>query len=119
MNNLDKSWCLVLNSLYMPMGCLSLKKALVTLFSTENGFDMAAQYLQVEYDNDENGNPNFMSPNLIQPINLEDFLALPIRTFDIPVQTAKMVVRAPVLILSRSRKIIMKKLRPSLQNLYD
>lgn len=103
----------------MPMGCLSLKKALITLFSSENGLDMAAQYLQIEYDNDENGNPDFMSPNLMQPINLEDFLKLPIRDFDIPVSTSKMVVRAPVIILSRSKKIVMKKLRPSIQTLYD
>jgi hypothetical protein len=103
----------------MPMGCLSLKKALVTLFSTDNGIDMAAQYLQVEYDNDEDGNPDFMSPNLIQPIDLEDFLKLPLRDFDIPISSSKMTVRAPVIILSKSKKIIMKKLRPSLQNLYD
>lgn len=100
------------------MGCLSLKKALIALFSSENGLDMAAQYLRVEYDNDENGNPNFMSPNLIQPIDLNEFLNLPCRDFDIPVSTTQKNVRAPVLILSRSKKIVMKKLRPSIENLY-
>lgn len=103
----------------MPMGTLSLKKACITLCSTDNGFDMAAQYLQVEYDYDKDGNVDFMSPNLVQPVSWEEFIQLPLREFDIPIHTSKMVIRAPVLIISRSKKIIFKKLRPSIQNLYD
>jgi len=118
-DSLNKSLCLVLNALYMPMGCLTLKKALITLCSSENGYDMAAQYLQVEYDNDKEGNIDFMSPNLIQPIDWDEFVRLPIRDFDIPIHSSKVTVRAPIIILSKSKKIVMKRLRPSLQNLYD
>ena len=116
---LNRSLCLVLNALYMPMGTLSLKKACVTLNSSIDGFDMAAQYLQVEYDNKEDGSIDFMSPNLIQPINWDEFCQLPLRDFDIPISTPKMKIRAPILIISKSKKIIMKKLRPSIQTLYD
>lgn len=119
MSFLDKHFCLVLNALYMPMGSLTIKKALISLNSSDNGIDKAALYLNVEYDNNEDGSVNFMSPNLIQPVEWDEFCQLPLREFDLPVHSCKMTVRAPIIILSKSKKIVTKKLRPSIQTLYD
>ena len=116
---LNKQFTLVLNALFMPMGTLTIKKSLVTLCSSENGMDMAAQPIQIEYELNEDGSPNFFKPTFLQPITWEEHVLLPLRDFDIPIRSPRMTIRAPLVIISKSKKIILKKLRPTIQNLYN
>lgn len=101
------------------MGSLTIKKALISLNSSDNGIDKAALYLNVEYDNNEDGSVNFLSPNLIQPIEWDEFIQLPLRDFDIPIHSTKMTMRAPLILISKSKKIVTKKLRANIQTLYE
>ncbi len=101
------------------MGTVSIQKGIGMLLSTNDGISMAGQYLNIEYNLDEEGYIDFMSPKLIQPVSWEEYACLPLRDFDVPIRTPHMVLRAPIVVMSRSKKVIMKELRPTKKNLYD
>lgn len=116
---LNKHLTLVLNALYQPIGSLSIKKACVALCSENNGVS-AAKALDLEYDLNEDGTVNFMSPNKFVPTDWESWINLELRDYDIPIRTAHRVIRAPIVILAHNfRKMVYRKLRPNKRNLYN
>jgi HNH endonuclease len=119
MELLSKHYSLVLNALYMPMGSLTIKKALITLNSSEDGISNAALAFDLDYELDDKGNVDFLKPKVLRTVEWDEFITLPLRDFDIPIHSPRMTIRAPIVILSKSKKIVMKKIRPTIQNLYD
>lgn len=116
---LKKHLTLVLNALYLPMGTLSVQKSLITLNSSLDGITNAALAFDLDYELDENGNLDFNKPKIMRTVEWDEFCQLPVRDWDIPIHSPHMTIRAPIVILSKSKKIVMKKIRVSIQNLYE
>ena len=55
MDFLNKNYTLVLNSGWVIIGYTSIRKAVVAMYSTRDGENMAAQALDLEFGLDENG----------------------------------------------------------------
>lgn len=119
---LNKHLVLVLNSVWQPIGYISIKKAIIAMFSTNDGQNMAAKALNLEYPLDENGFINFKEPLLdrVYPVGIPEWNDLPIRDFDIPIHTSKRIIRAPIVIIANNySKVPMKRLKPTKRNIYD
>jgi hypothetical protein len=117
MSFLQKNLTLVLNALYQPIGYTSIQKALISLNSESGGQSTAAEAMEIDYELDENGFVDFMKPNILRPVPWEDWITLPIRDFDIPIHTPKIILRAPIVIMAKNfKKMVFRKIRPSKRN---
>lgn len=117
---LNKNLVLVLNSGWQAIGVTSIKKALVAMFSTSDGENMAAQALDLEYSLNKEGFVDFSAPEKTVETKIEDWLSLPIRDFDIPVHTAKRIVRAPIILITKNfSKMPYRSLRATKRNVYN
>lgn len=118
MSILDKEKCLVLNSIYQPIGTCSIKKALIALNSTQDGENRAAKAIQIEYKQNTDGSWDFNEINYFRPVAFEEWCLIPLRSFDIPIHSPKLTIRAPTVILVVGfAKMPMKNLKPTLQNI--
>lgn len=93
---LDKTLVLSLNASWMPIGVLSVRKAIVALCSEASG-EKAAMALDIEMAVDENGNEVLVYAN---PVDWATWLTLPVRPHDLYVQAARQQVRVPTVIVS-------------------
>jgi 5-methylcytosine-specific restriction endonuclease McrA len=119
MSTLDKKICLILNTGWQPIGFISVKKAIVSMYPM-NDNDTPSQAMNLEYELDENGFLDFMKPSLINPVGLDEWNKLPIRDFDIPVNTSKRTVRAPIVLITPNyAKMNYREIQPTKRNLYE
>lgn len=119
MSVLDKHLTLVLNALYIPIGTTTIKKALVAMNSSSDGEHCAAEALDLAYDSTAQG-LDFMSPNTFNLVKWEDWIGLPIRDFDIPIHTPKIIIRAPIVIVAKNyTKIPVKEIKLSKKAVYS
>lgn len=116
----NKEYTLVLNSMYMPIGVTPIKKALIAMNSAKLGESLVAAALNLEYKEMDNGEINFSSPSTYYPVSWEDWIQLPVRSFDIPIHTPKMIIRAPIVLVARNcDKIPMKRIPLSKRAVYN
>lgn len=104
MSIINKMTVLKLNSAWQAVGYSSVGRAIVDLAAGQ-----AAKALDFEYETDENGNyilDEFGSPvgdpTSINPVNWEQWLTLPVRSFDDPVHYANgfKAMRAPTVLVA-------------------
>jgi hypothetical protein len=70
--------------------------------------------LDIEYQKNENGEWDFNNPVYMNPVKWEDWVNLPIREYDLVVRSAKLNIRAPlVLIAPNFNKMPFKNPRPT------
>ncbi len=79
---LDKPIVLSLNRNWQPIGYKSVRQAISAMNSTENGEDMAAKGMQIEYKEDPEGVWDFEAAEYLNPITWVDWVKLPVRPFD-------------------------------------
>lgn len=89
---LNKQIVLSLNRAWQPLGFVSPKKAVVSIFS-ESEDENASMPLDIEMD--EEGNIVYAAP-----VSLEDWLKLPIRSYDLSLRSAHQEIRVPTVIVS-------------------
>lgn len=120
MSDLKKNYVLVLNSVWAIIGYTSIQKAIISMYSTNNGENMAAMALDLDFGLDENGFVDFTNCTKMIPVGIPEWNSLGLRDFDIPIRTSHSVVRAPIVLITKNyAKMNYRRLRPTKRNLYD
>jgi len=98
---LDKPIVLCLNKAWQVIGYKSVKQAICAMHSTENGADMAAQAVDIEYPQLEDDVYTFERPQNMRAVSLKEWMELPIRPFDNVIKCAHgKVIRAPTVVVA-------------------
>lgn len=99
MDNILKPIVLKLNAAWQHTAQCSIKKAIIGMCddSTESG----VLGMNIEYELDSiSGEFNFDAPSNLYPVKWADWIDLPIRPYDMTVQGASRVIRAPTVIIA-------------------
>lgn len=101
MNNdiTDKPIVLSLNRVWQPIGHRTVRQALVALMGGSSG-NPPALGLDIDYGLLPDGSPDFETPSALRPVTWTEWLALPIRKFDLVVRSPGRVVRVPTVMVS-------------------
>lgn len=97
----NKQIVLQLNANWLPTGYCSIKKALISMNSSEDGHSIAAKAIDIEFAfNAETGEWDFDNPAYMNPVSWDEWVKLPVREYDLAIHTAKMAIRVPTVILA-------------------
>lgn len=111
----NKSIVLKLNANWMPVGFSTVKQAIVDL--TGGGFSDGhpnALALDIEYERGENGEWDFDNPVYMNPVSWDVWTKLPIREYDMVIHSAKLTIRAPIVLIAVNyNKVPIKRPRPT------
>lgn len=117
MNDISrKAICLKLNSAWQPVGYGIVADAIVDLVA---GGSIKA--LDIQYDTDEDGNPDFNKTLSMTPTIWDDWVKLPIRPWDLTIHSTKLTIRVPTIVIAGNfHKMPMKvwKGKPSREAIY-
>ncbi len=91
----NKLITLCLNKQWIPIGYKTVKDGIITLAGGDNFLS-----LDIEYEMDENGNPNFNNIISMLPVTWDVWITLPIRPWDFTVHTSTREIRVPTVIIS-------------------
>ncbi len=120
-NVLDKPIVLSLNASWMPIGQRSVREAILAMNATsKDGKDRAAVAVDVQYDLNEDGSWALDKPPIAMiPTPWHEWIKLPIRDYDEVINTARMVVRVPTVVIAvHYHKMPKKSFRPSKRTIY-
>lgn len=95
----DKPIVLSLNRVWQPIGHRTVRQALVALMGGSSG-NPPALGLDIDYELQVDGTPNFDTPSLLRPVSWAEWLELPIRSFDLVVRSPGRTVRVPTVMVS-------------------
>lgn len=95
----DKAIVLSLNSGWQPIGHRTVRQALVALAGGCAGTPPALG-LDIGYARDAAGDWDFAKPTHLRPVSWDEWLALPVREFDLVVHTPGRTVRVPTVMVS-------------------
>jgi len=87
---------LKLNRSWLPVGLSTIAKAVVDLCA-----DINCYALDIDYPI-KNGTPDFDHPIKMEPVTWERWISLPIRSWDIPLHSPSVTVRAPTVLVARN-----------------
>lgn len=110
----NKSMTLKLNSNWVAIDIMPVSKAICDLI---NGVVMA---VDIVYDENEDGTPNFDEHKYVNPVSWDEWVKLPVRSWDWSLRSAHLHIRVPtVVITSRYSKINKKqfKKKPTIEGL--
>jgi hypothetical protein len=115
---LDKKVVLVLSAiLWQPIGYISIRKAIKAMYSDDVD---AVQALDLTYPLNAEGYLDFKSCPTTNIVGINEWVKLPLRDFDIPIHTAKSVIRAPIVVITHNcKKMVFKQLKPTRRNLWE
>ena len=118
--DLEKSSVLVLNSLYQAIGTVSIKKSLVAMSAISDKDGYAAKAVDLQYQRNEDGTYNFDNVISFNLFSFEDWLFASAREgLDRVINTSKMQVRCPTVIVTSYSKMPMRRFRPTKGLLYE
>jgi len=119
MHVIDKCIVLVLNKNWMPVGQKSVKDAIRDLCGGSVSAPNALA-LDMEYDIDVTGEYNFDEPINITPVNWETWCNLPVRDYDLHINTPTHKIRVPtILICQKYNKIPMRRFSPTKHTIWE
>lgn len=120
MSFLERHTTLILNSLYQPIGTLSVKKTLVALNSSSEQNNIVARAIDVVYKKNEDGSLNLNELEYWQPLNFDEWLLLePRPEIDDIIHTPRLQVRCPYVVVTNYSKMPMHRFKISKGLLYD
>jgi len=96
----NKLICLNLNSNWQPIGFKTVKDAIIDLCGSEVDGKPSSLALDIDYELLENGEPNLSAPKNMNPVSWTEWLKLPIRSWDLVINSAHMSVRVPTVIIA-------------------
>jgi 5-methylcytosine-specific restriction endonuclease McrA len=96
---LDKPIVLSLNSAWQIIGHRTVKQALVALNGGNTDLPPALG-LDIAYKKLDDGSWNFDQPLFLNPLPWDEWIKLPIRDFDFAINTPKLRIRAPSVIVA-------------------
>ena len=118
-NFLSQQNVLQLNGNWMRIGFRSVQDALIALCGGDSTHPPALA-LNIEYERDENGFPNYDKLVSATPVKWLDWLILPIRVGDRAIHTSKLKIRVPSIIISPNfKKMPRKTPRPTRNAILD
>jgi 5-methylcytosine-specific restriction endonuclease McrA len=91
--------CLRLNSKWQPIGYTSVKETMSDFCKSGLEFNQNILAIDFEYALDHDNNPNFNEPFNMMPRNWTDWLQLPIRDWDLCINTPNKKIRVPTVII--------------------
>lgn len=93
----DKAIVLKLNKLWQPMHFMRVSKAFVDIASPVT----ANLALDIEYDVDIDGKPLLDQPPIwMNPVTWDEWIQLPVREYDLSINTPKCKIRVPTVIIA-------------------
>ncbi|MCF3650033.1 HNH endonuclease [Synoicihabitans lomoniglobus] len=95
----NKPIVLSLNRVWQPIGHRTVRQALVALAGGSAG-NPPALGLDIDYPRLPDGSWGFESPSQLRPVSWDEWLALPIRDFDLVVRAPGRTVRVPTVMVS-------------------
>jgi 5-methylcytosine-specific restriction endonuclease McrA len=108
-----------LNANWQRIGFSTVAEAFTALTGGDQK-NPPALALDIEYELDENGKPNYDVISYAQPKTWEEWLQVPIRSEDIAIGTVRQKIRVPtVIICPKFTKMPIKKLRPTKQGIRE
>jgi len=111
---IHKAIVLSLNGLWQPIGFKTVKQAVKDMCGGEKGTEPPALALDIGYNLDAEGNPDFENPSHMNPVGWAEWVKLPVRPFDLTISSVKFTCRAPtVLVAQNFKKMPIKKFRPT------
>lgn len=119
MNISERPIVLSLNGNWQAIGVRNVRQAFVGM----NGGDKdnpPVKALDISYPLKENGEYDFNASPSIIPVNWSEWVELPIREYDLVINTSKHKIRVPTVIVSVNfKKIPKKRFRPSAKVLHE
>lgn len=96
----NKLICLNLNANWQPVGFKTVKDAVVDLCGCDTNGKPTSLALDIDYDVDDNGDPILDDPKSMNPVSWTEWMKLPVRSWDLSINTPTMVVRVPTVIIA-------------------
>jgi hypothetical protein len=96
----NKLICLNLNANWQPIGFKTVKDAIVDLCGCDAGGKPATLALDIDYNIDDFGDPILTEPKTMNPVSWTEWLSLPVRPWDLSINSAHMKVRVPTVIIA-------------------
>lgn len=118
MNIIDRKIVLNLNANWQAINVRTVSDAFIAM-NGGNKDNPPVKALDISYPQDDNGNYDFANPSII-PVTWSEWLALPVREFDLVVNTSRYKIRVPSVIVSVNyNKMPKKRFRPTKAVLYE
>jgi len=113
LENVNSNIVLRLNAGYQRLGFSSVAQAFSAMMSGNEG-DSAYLGLDIQYELNEDGSPDFSKNPNFYPVSWDEWINLPIRSWDLYVRTSKIIIRVPTVVICPNKKDMpLKELRPS------
>lgn len=103
-NVIDKVICLQLNKAWKPTGTKSVREAVIQLAGSGAFHEPTDMAMDIEYEIDNEGNPNFNNVLSVMPVKWDDWCKLQIRKWDLFISTANNKIRVPTVIISTTHE---------------
>jgi 5-methylcytosine-specific restriction endonuclease McrA len=102
----NKSICLKLNKSWQALRVCLVSETIVDLVAG------VVDALDIQYVIDADGNPDTSQYDYVNPIGWDEWIKLPVRSWDFAIHTSKMTIRVPTVVISRNyNKMPVKKYR--------
>lgn len=96
----NKLICLNLNASWQPVGFKTVKDAIIDLCGCDGHGKPSSLALDIDYETDVNGDPILDEPKSMNPVSWSEWLSLPIRSWDLTINSAHLKVRVPTVIIA-------------------
>ena len=100
----NKLICLSLNANWQPIGYKTVQAAIIDLCGSEAGNKPSSLALDIDYNILDNGEPDFSEAKSMNPVCWSEWIKLPIRPWDLVINSAHMSVRVPTVIIATNFK---------------
>ena len=99
-NVANKLICLNLNANWQPVGFKTVKDAIIDLVGASHEGRPSSLALDIDYNLLDNGDPDLSEPKSIVPVSWDEWMELPIRSWDLTISTPKTQIRVPTVIIA-------------------
>ena len=96
----NKLICLNLNANWQPVGYKTVKDAIIDLCGSESHGKPSTLALDIDYELNDNGEPILDEPKSMNPIPWSEWINLPIRNWDLTINSPNRTIRVPTVIIS-------------------
>jgi len=99
-NVAQKLICLSLNRNWEPVGYKTVKDTIIQLCGSSVEDQPSSVALDIQYELDSDGNPNFDKPTQITPLTWDEWVNLSIRAWDLTINSVHREIRVPTVVVA-------------------
>lgn len=93
----NKLLVLKLNKNWVAVDTAIVGDAIIDLAGGKNSYAV-----DVDYELNEDGNPDFQNPKPFRPVDWEEWITLPVRSWDFSIKTIRMEIRVPTILVAKN-----------------